>query len=61
MTLLELSPSLRSAATPRLDRSIWPLTIHVDELGRLGVGGVPLAEVADESSTPTTIPGRDTT
>jgi diaminopimelate decarboxylase len=52
MTLLELSP-LHPAETPRLDRSVWPLTTHVDELGRLGVGGVALAEVADEFGTPT--------
>ena len=53
MTLLELLPSLHHAATPRLDRSIWPLTTNVDELGRLCVGGVPLTEVADEFRTPT--------
>jgi diaminopimelate decarboxylase len=53
MSLLELSPSLDPAATPRLDRSVWPLTIHVDELGRLCVGGVALAEVADAFGTPT--------
>ncbi|HME49615.1 diaminopimelate decarboxylase [Mycobacterium sp.] len=52
MTLLELLPSLHQAATPRLDRSIWPLTTHVDE-GRLCVGGVALTEVADEFRTPT--------
>jgi diaminopimelate decarboxylase len=52
MTLLELLPSLHQAATPRLDRSIWPLTTHVDE-GRLCIGAVPLTEVADEFRTPT--------
>jgi len=46
-------PSLRHAATPRIDRAIWPLTTHVDELGRLCVGGVALTEVADEFGTPT--------
>ncbi len=50
---LEILPSLRRAATPRIDRAIWPLTASVDELGRLCVGGVPLTEVADEFRTPT--------
>ena len=53
MTLLEMLPSLRRAATPRIDRAIWPLTTSVDEVGRLCVGGVPLTEVADEFRTPT--------
>ena len=53
MTLFEILPSLRHAATPRIDRAIWPLTTHVDELGRLCVGGVALTEVADEFGTPT--------
>ena len=53
MTLLEMLPSLRRAATPRIDRAIWPLTTSVDEVGRLCVGDVPLTEVADEYRTPT--------
>ena len=53
MTLFEILPSLRHAATPRIDRTIWPLTTHVDELGRLCVGGMALTEVADEFGTPT--------
>src|SRR3954447_24229193 len=53
MTLYEILPSLRCAATPRMDRAIWPLTTHVDELGRLCVGGMALTEVADEFGTPT--------
>jgi diaminopimelate decarboxylase len=53
MTLFEILPSLRHAATPRIDRAIWPLTTHVDELGRLCVGGIVLTEVADEFGTPT--------
>ncbi len=52
MTLFELVPWLRPAM-PRIDRSIWPLTAHVDELGRLCVGEMPLTEVADEFGTPT--------
>jgi diaminopimelate decarboxylase len=52
MTLFEILPSLRHAATPRIDRATWPLTAHVDELGRLCVGEVPLTEVADEFGTP---------
>src|SRR4051794_6282490 len=53
MTLLDILPSLHQVVTPRIDRSIWPQTTHMDELGRLCVGGVPLAEVADEYRTPT--------
>ena len=53
MTLFEILPSLRHAVTPRIDRAIWPLTTHVDELGRLCVGGMALTEVADEFGTPT--------
>jgi diaminopimelate decarboxylase len=53
MTLFEILPSLRRAATPRIDRAIWPLTAHVDELGRLCVGEMALTEVADEFGTPT--------
>ena len=55
MTLFEILPSLRHAATPRIDRAIWPLTTHVDELGRLCVGEMALTEVADEFGTPTYI------
>jgi diaminopimelate decarboxylase len=55
MTLFEILPSLRHAATPRIDRAIWPLTTHVDELGRLCVGGMALTELADEFGTPTYI------
>jgi diaminopimelate decarboxylase len=53
MTLFEILPSLRNAATLRIDRAIWPLTTHVDELGRLCVGEMALTEVADEFGTPT--------
>jgi diaminopimelate decarboxylase len=53
MTLFEILPSLRHAATPRIDRAIWSLTTHVDELGRLCVGGMALTDVADEFGTPT--------
>ena len=53
MTLFEILPSLRHAATPRIDRAIWPLTTHVDELGRLCVGEMALTDVADEFGTPT--------
>ena len=53
MTLLDHLPSLRRAATPRIDPRIWPLTAAVDDLGRLCVGDVPLSEIADEFRTPT--------
>ncbi|MBZ4559172.1 diaminopimelate decarboxylase [Mycobacterium avium subsp. hominissuis] len=52
MTLLDILPSLGHAAPPRFDPAIWPVTAHPDEEGRLCVGGVPLADVADEFGTP---------
>ena len=59
MTLFEILPSLRHAATPRIDRAIWPLTSHVDELGRLCVGEMALTEIADEFGTPTYVIDED--
>lgn len=53
MTLLDILPSLGHAAPPRFDPAIWPVTAHPDEEGRLCVGGVPLADIADEFGTPT--------
>lgn len=53
MTLLDILPSLRAAMIPRLDPALWPTTTHVDELGRITVGGVALADVADQFGTPT--------
>jgi len=53
MTLLEILPSLGQAAPPRFDHAIWPVTTRSDEEGRLCVGGVPLADIADEFHTPT--------
>jgi diaminopimelate decarboxylase len=53
VTLFEILPSLRRAAIPRVDRAIWPLTTHIDELGRLCVGGLPVTDVADQFRTPT--------
>jgi diaminopimelate decarboxylase len=53
MTLFEIVPSLRHAATPRIDRATRPLTTHVDEPGRLCVPEMALTEVADEFGTPT--------
>ncbi|OBH06438.1 diaminopimelate decarboxylase [Mycobacterium sp. E1747] len=52
MTLLDILPSLGHAAPPRFDPAIWPVTAHPDEQGRLCVGGLPLAEIADEFGTP---------
>lgn len=52
MTLLDILPSLGHAAPPRFDPAIWPITAHPDEEGRLRVGGVPLADIADEFGTP---------
>ena len=53
MTLFDLLPSLRHGLNPHLDRAIWPLSTHVDEKGRLCVGGVAAADVAAEFGTPT--------
>lgn len=52
MTLLDILPSLGHAAPPRFDPAIWPVTAHPDEEGRLCVGGVALADIADEFDTP---------
>ena len=55
MTLFELLPSSRHGLNPHLDRAIWPLSTHVDERGRLCLGGVPATEVAAEFGTPTNV------
>ncbi len=52
MTLLDILPSLGQAAPARFDPAIWPVTARPDEEGRLCVGGVPLADIADEFHTP---------
>ncbi len=52
MTLSELRPSLRGGLNSQLDRAIWPLSTHVDELGRLCVGGVAATDIAAEFGTP---------
>jgi len=49
---MDILPSLGQAAPPRFDPAIWPITAHPDEEGRLCVGGVPLADIADEFHTP---------
>ncbi|MCM6778892.1 diaminopimelate decarboxylase [Nocardia sp. CDC159] len=54
MTLLEIFPSLRSGMpSPRVDTSVWPCETHYDDLGRITVGGVALADIADQYGTPT--------
>jgi diaminopimelate decarboxylase len=53
MTLSEILPSRRRAASPPIDPAIWPLTTEVDESGRLCVGGTSMTEVADKFGTPT--------
>lgn len=53
MTLLDILPSIRHAAPPRFDPAVWPATLRCDDDGRLCVGGVTLADVADEFHTPT--------
>ncbi|MET9487813.1 diaminopimelate decarboxylase [Nocardia sp. NPDC006630] len=54
MTLLEIFPSLRSGGMlPRLDPAVWPRETHYDNDGRITVGGVALADIADQYGTPT--------
>src|ERR1700704_3427224 len=55
MTLFELLPSLKHGLNSHLDRAIWPLSTHVDERGRLCVGGVAAAALAAEFGTPTRV------
>jgi hypothetical protein len=52
MTILEILPSPRRAASPLIDRAIWPLATDVDERGRLCVGGMAMTDVAAEFGTP---------
>ena len=52
MTLFHLLPP-KHGLNPHLDRAIWPLSTHVDEQGRLCIGGVAASEVAAEFGTPT--------
>lgn len=44
MTLFELRPSPRHGPRPQLDHAIWPLSAFIDELGRLCVGEVAVAD-----------------
>ncbi|MEU0540804.1 diaminopimelate decarboxylase [Nocardia sp. NPDC005978] len=54
MTLLDIFPSLRSGGMlPRLDPAVWPRETHYDPDGRITVGGVALADIADQYGTPT--------
>lgn len=53
MTLLDSLHTLHRAAPLRIDPAVWPVTAGVDDEGRLCVGGVSLAEIADEFGTPT--------
>ncbi|WP_405490584.1 diaminopimelate decarboxylase [Nocardia sp. NBC_00511] len=54
MTLLEIFPSLRDGGmVPRLDPTIWPRDTHYDGEGRITVGNVALADIADQYGTPT--------
>ncbi|WP_433194288.1 diaminopimelate decarboxylase family protein [Nocardia sp. CA-107356] len=55
MTLLDLFSSARSGSAARLDFAIWPRDSHYDAAGRIVVGGVPLAEIADQFGTATRV------
>ena len=48
MTLLEIFPSLRATTVPRLDPAVWPTDTHYDHDGRIALGAVALADVADQ-------------
>ncbi|MEU8894813.1 diaminopimelate decarboxylase [Nocardia sp. NPDC048505] len=53
MTLLEIFPSLRAGGMPpRLDPAVWPADTHYDAEGRITLGGVALADIADRYGTP---------
>lgn len=51
MTLLEIFPSLRSGMPSRLDPAVWPQDTHYDGDGRITLGGVALADIADQYGT----------
>ncbi|WP_024803088.1 diaminopimelate decarboxylase [Nocardia sp. BMG51109] len=54
MTLLEIFPSLRSGMpSTRVDTAVWPCETHYDALGRIAIGGIALADIADQYGTPT--------
>ncbi|WP_067714801.1 diaminopimelate decarboxylase [Nocardia yamanashiensis] len=60
MTLLDIFPSLRSGGmVPRLDPAVWPRETHYDGDGRITVGGVALADIADQYGTPTYVLDED--
>ncbi|WP_109523927.1 MULTISPECIES: diaminopimelate decarboxylase [Nocardia] len=59
MTLLEIFPSLRSGMPSRLDPAVWPRETHYDDAGRVTVGGVALADIADQYATPTYVIDED--
>ncbi|MEV0063080.1 alanine racemase [Nocardia sp. NPDC050718] len=52
MTLLDIFPSLRATTVPRLDPAVWPADTHYDQDGRITLGTVALADLADEFGTP---------
>ncbi|MGB9228062.1 diaminopimelate decarboxylase [Mycobacterium sp.] len=56
MTLFDLLPlkhGLKHGLNSYLDRAVWPLSSHVDDKGRLCIGGVAVSDVAAEFGTPT--------
>ncbi|MFE7798975.1 diaminopimelate decarboxylase family protein [Nocardia sp. NPDC057440] len=55
MTLLDLFSSTRSVTAARLDTAIWPRDSHYDESGRIVVGGVALADIAERYGTVTMV------
>ncbi|WP_328410251.1 diaminopimelate decarboxylase family protein [Nocardia sp. NBC_00403] len=55
MTLLDLFSSTPSVPATRLDTAIWPRDSHYDESGRIVVGGVALADIAERYGTATMV------
>ncbi|RJO77597.1 diaminopimelate decarboxylase [Nocardia panacis] len=53
MTLLDIFPSLRTGMPSRLDPAVWPRDTHYDGDGRITLGGVALADIADQYGTAT--------
>ncbi|WP_245567054.1 diaminopimelate decarboxylase family protein, partial [Nocardia vinacea] len=53
VTLLEIFPSLRSGIPSRLDSAVWPQDTHYDDDGKITLGGVALADIADQYGTAT--------
>ncbi|WP_225731663.1 MULTISPECIES: diaminopimelate decarboxylase [unclassified Nocardia] len=59
MTLLDIFPSLKTGMPSRLDPAVWPQDTHYDGDGRITLGGVALADIADQYGTATYVLDED--